>query len=314
MSNFEFYRSLPIAEKNGIPIFSEIDGYVENYQTIAKDHVAQIAEDGKNPFIEEEDWRRMEQSTRELVVKHVHEGARILDVGVGLGRLLGPLGQYERHGIDISYDYLVRAKAQGIDVAFSRIEDMPYRDELFDAIVTCDVLEHVLDLDACVRNILRVLKPGGKLIVRVPYREELDSYVDDSMPYEYVHLRNFDVAGLRLLFGKIHRLNYVEHSLVAPVLGSVARLKLRLLPAKNAARDLAKNADKKAGQSSFKEEPFDEKHPLYLLRLVTQVTEEEFLDWAIGLRDSKSEWYDKIVDDLVLPVEMNMVFTKTKRV
>ena len=55
---------------------------------------------------------------------------------------------------------------------------MPYEDGFFDAIVACDVLEHVIDLNECCRQILRVLKPGGVLIVRVPFKEDLSPYLE----------------------------------------------------------------------------------------------------------------------------------------
>ncbi|MFX8075194.1 class I SAM-dependent methyltransferase, partial [Acinetobacter baumannii] len=79
-------------------------------------------------------------------------------------------------GIDISLDYLRRAREAGISVCFSRIEDMPYKDGFFDAIVCTDVLEHVLDLNYCTAQILRVLRPGGVLILRVPHNDLLEVY------------------------------------------------------------------------------------------------------------------------------------------
>jgi SAM-dependent methyltransferase len=224
------YQGTPLAFEDGIPQFSRVDAYVENYQRIASDHVAAMAPGHANPFIQEELWRALEDSTRRLIVKHVPEGGRILDVGVGLGRVITPLTQYKRFGIDISMDYLRRTRHAGIEVSFSRIEDMPFRDGYFDAVVVCDVLEHVLDLDFCCRQILRVLRPNGTLIVRVPYREDLSPYVSPDLPYEFIHLRSFDEFSLQLLFEKVHRCQVVELQEVAPYLQGPPRMKLRQLP------------------------------------------------------------------------------------
>jgi 2-polyprenyl-3-methyl-5-hydroxy-6-metoxy-1,4-benzoquinol methylase len=66
--------------------------------------------------------------------------------------------------------------------------------------VCADVLEHVLDLNLVCAKILSVLRPGGILIVRDPYREDLRAYTVPSCPYKFIHLRNFDENSLQLLF------------------------------------------------------------------------------------------------------------------
>jgi 2-polyprenyl-3-methyl-5-hydroxy-6-metoxy-1,4-benzoquinol methylase len=143
----DIYSCKPESVQNGIPVFSRKDAYVENYEKIASDHVSQISETQENPFMEEELWVSLEASTRAYIQRHVRKGSRILDVGVGLGRLLEPLTEYKRYGVDISLDYLAIAKRRGIEVALAKIEDLPYQTGFFDAIVVCDVLEHVFDLN-----------------------------------------------------------------------------------------------------------------------------------------------------------------------
>jgi SAM-dependent methyltransferase len=116
----------------------------------------------------------------------------------------------ERYGMDISFGYLEVAQSKGINVCYALAEDMPYRKGLFDLVVCTDVLEHVLDLNMCCANILSVLRNGGILIVRVPFREKLSPYLEVTYPYKYVHLRNFDEYSLRLLFERIFGCEYVE--------------------------------------------------------------------------------------------------------
>src|SRR5262245_52290352 len=117
----------PLRSAGGIPVFIEGDEYVANYERIASDHLVAAAESCHNPFIDEALWGQAEDSTAELIARHASAGSRILDVGVGLGRLLSRFPEFERHGIDISMDYLHRAKSVGIEVALARVEDLPYQ-------------------------------------------------------------------------------------------------------------------------------------------------------------------------------------------
>lgn len=316
------YRVPPLRFVGGLPVFSEADRYVENYQRIAADHVAAMKPGSANPFIEDELWKTLEDSTRALIGKHVAPQGRVLDVGVGLGRLLGPASQYRRFGIDISFDYLLHARAAGIEVAFSRIEDMPFHDGYFDAVAVCDVLEHVLDLDGCMRQLLRVLKPGGVLVVRVPYREDLSGYLDPAVPYEYIHLRNFDEHGLALLLAKIYKCEVLEFCQVAPFLQGAPRLRLRLLAAASEVRRIAGTAEVKLlsrRERLFKalrgawqalrgvEDPPD---PHQALRDATRVSEEQFVAWIYRVRDEEPELYRRLAPHLLHGMEINMVARK----
>jgi len=204
------YLKIPMSYQDKVPIFSERNEYVRNYERLARDHMEAQRRTGQNPWIEECLWLEMETSTADLIRKYAAPSQRILDVGVGLGRLLEGFSNLDRYGVDISFDYLRVAQEKGIRVCYALIEDMPYVEKFFDIVVCTDVLEHVLDLNLACCKILSVLKDDGTLIVRVPYREELKPYLDESLAYEYAHFRNFDEHSLRLLFEKIFGCRVVE--------------------------------------------------------------------------------------------------------
>jgi 2-polyprenyl-3-methyl-5-hydroxy-6-metoxy-1,4-benzoquinol methylase len=163
------YCKEPLGEYQGVPFFSIVDDYISNYEKIAHDHVTKATEKRSNPFTEESLLIELEESTVLLVKKYISAGDSILDVGVGLGRLLSRFDNVSKYGMDISWNYLLAAKNHGINVCFSLIEDIPYKEEYFDIIICTDVLEHVIDLNLAILNILKVLKPDGYLIIRVPY-------------------------------------------------------------------------------------------------------------------------------------------------
>jgi 2-polyprenyl-3-methyl-5-hydroxy-6-metoxy-1,4-benzoquinol methylase len=200
--DFEYVRP-PLGWHDSIPVFSERTEYVDNYEQISADHLAAYRKDGSNPFMSSELWEEMEASTAALLQKYSAAGDVVLDVGVGMGRLLARFPSLRRYGMDVSTGYLEIARSKGIQVCYSLIEDMPFGRDLFDIVVCTDVLEHVLDLNLCCSRILSVIKPGGVLVVRVPYREELASYADPACQYRFVHLRYFDEHSLRLLFERI---------------------------------------------------------------------------------------------------------------
>ena len=294
----DIYSRKPESVHNGIPVFSRKNAYVENYEKIASDHVSQISETQENPFMEEELWVSLEASTRTYIQRHVSKGSRILDVGVGLGRLLEPLTEYKRYGVDISLDYLAIAKRRGIEVALAKIEELPYQAGFFDAIVVCDVLEHVFDLNYCCEKILACLRPGGVLIVRVPFKEDLGVYLKEDLPYEFIHLRNFDEASLRLHFQKIFGLQFLEAAPTTPYLQGTPRLKIRLLPeeTRNKLAQMAADRPEFAPVAS-----------------AMQVSEEAFQAWIYDLKDNAKALFKDIAGELILGIEINAVFIKPYR-
>ena len=203
----------PIRFESDIPFFSNANEYIKNYEIIAHDHVSEMTKTGKNPFIDESLWKESENATAGLIAKYSKANDFILDIGVGLGRILTKFPHLKRCGMDISIDYLKHAQKKGIQVCFSLIEDMPYQLNSFDIIVCTDVLEHVFDLNDCCKKILSVLKPSGILIIRTPFAEDLTAYAKADYPYKYAHLRTFDQNSLFLLFTKIFNCQVMETQL-----------------------------------------------------------------------------------------------------
>lgn len=71
-------------------------------------------------------------------------------------------------------------------------EALPFADASFDAVISIAVLEHVRDPFACAREIVRVLKPGGRLVCAVPFLQPLHGF-----PHHYYNMTG---QGLRALF------------------------------------------------------------------------------------------------------------------
>lgn len=72
---------------------------------------------------------------------------------------------------------------------------LPFVDQAFDCIIAAEVIEHVPDPALFVQHLLRILKPGGKLIITTPYRDQPAYYlcVHCNRPTpQHAHLHVFD--------------------------------------------------------------------------------------------------------------------------
>ena len=109
--------------------------------------------------------------------------ARVLDAGCGTGRNLvefGALGSVA--GVDPAAEAVAAARGRGVgDVRQAPLEDLPYGDSEFDLLLATDVLEHVDDDRAALRELRRVAAPGALLLVTVPAHPWLWSAHDEAL-------------------------------------------------------------------------------------------------------------------------------------
>jgi SAM-dependent methyltransferase len=86
-----------------------------------------------------------------------------LEIGVGTGRFAGPLGV--KFGIDPAGEMLRYARARGVNGARAVAEALPFADAVFDYALVVTTICFVDDAPAMLREIARVLRPGGKLFI-----------------------------------------------------------------------------------------------------------------------------------------------------
>lgn len=105
-------------------------------------------------------------------------GRRVLDVGCQTGALAIAMGRRRADvtGVDVEEKLVegarIRARGHGVAATFqvALAERLPFADASFDAVTFVDVIEHVADARAAVREIARVLRPGGTLYLFGPNR------------------------------------------------------------------------------------------------------------------------------------------------
>ena len=145
---------------------------------------------------------------------------RILDVGCGTGANLELLGQFgDAEGVDVSMDALAFCRARGLqNVRHGAAEKLPYRDGSFDLVTALDVVEHLDDDVAGLREMRRVLRPEGRALLFVPAFMFLWGVQDDVSN----HRRRYTLDGLRRVVREagfeVERATYANISFFAPIL------------------------------------------------------------------------------------------------
>ena len=109
------------------------------------------------------------------LVRRVGEGKRVLEVGCGTGLVLERIAKFasEAKGIDLSPGMLAHAKARKLDVQEADCTRLPFEDASFDVACSFKVLAHVPDFDAAMAEMVRVVRPGGHLVVDIYNRTSI---------------------------------------------------------------------------------------------------------------------------------------------
>jgi 2-polyprenyl-6-hydroxyphenyl methylase/3-demethylubiquinone-9 3-methyltransferase len=139
---------------------------------------------------------------REAVVSHGLDpaGATALDVGCGGGLLAEDVARlgFRVTGVDPSAPSLAtareHARAAGLEIDYveGRGEALPVEDATFDLVYCCDVLEHVDDVPAVLREIRRALKPGALLVYDTINRTPISKLVAIKLFQEWDSTRLVD--------------------------------------------------------------------------------------------------------------------------
>jgi len=119
-------------------------------------------------------WRAGQQRRLEMILQSAGERirGRVLDNGCGVGMYVERMAPFGGWVVGLEYDFARAAQAgtRSPRIINSVGELLPFADGTFDLVLSHEVLEHVQDDTQAVREIIRVLKPGGRAVVFVPNR------------------------------------------------------------------------------------------------------------------------------------------------
>lgn len=142
----------------------QIKGYYETYWNTGKDTFSG-------------DQQGYAENFRNWMASHLSglpAATPILEVGCGDGSFTKELARYSPNitAIDISESQIAENARRFNGITFRQhdvAEQFPFEDNSFGVIWCSEVLEHLFDPAFALREMRRILKPGGKLLVTVPY-------------------------------------------------------------------------------------------------------------------------------------------------
>ena len=181
--------------------------------------------------------RRILESFLEGIVRDLKIKDRpphILDVGCGTGANLEMLSRFgEAEGVDVSADALAFCHARGIErVRLGAAEKLPYEDGSFDLVTALDVVEHLDDDAAGLREMRRVLRPDGRALLFVPAFMFLWGVQDDISHHRRRYRLPQLLQTVRAAGFEIERATYANITFFAPILlGRALMRATRLRPA-----------------------------------------------------------------------------------
>lgn len=136
--------------------------YLDGYKRMIRAHFDYEFAPTAPDFIPEDDGENL------AILRELKGGERVLEVGCGKGRILKRIhGQFpscKLEGVDISEEILAYVP-DFVRTQRGEVEFLPYEDELFDLVYTVECIEHSVNLRAAVRELARVCKPGGKIVI-----------------------------------------------------------------------------------------------------------------------------------------------------
>jgi SAM-dependent methyltransferase len=120
-------------------------------------------------------WREGQERRLEMIRRWGRpDGARVLVDGCGVGLYVRALRAYTPyiHALDIEAERVAEAATVVPDARFtvSAAEALPYADDTFDLVLSHEVIEHVADDRQVLREMMRVLRPGGRAVIFCPNR------------------------------------------------------------------------------------------------------------------------------------------------
>jgi SAM-dependent methyltransferase len=115
---------------------------------------------------------------QELAPVAQYLSGRFLNAGCGSRDINGFL---RRHGVTTITRYDIHSGDP--EVVIGPLSSMPFPDSSFDSVLCNAVLEHVADADAAMRELARVVRPGGRIVVAVPFLQPFHACPGDYQRY-----------------------------------------------------------------------------------------------------------------------------------
>jgi SAM-dependent methyltransferase len=127
----------------------------------------------ERPFEQRDDYGNYEANLRFLREAGLAPGSGpLLEIGSGKGRMLDLLRRqgFAAQGVEVNATMIAESRRLFGELPIQKVDGvtLPFADRSFDTVVSFDVFEHIPDSDAHLREVRRVLRPGGVYFFQTP--------------------------------------------------------------------------------------------------------------------------------------------------
>jgi len=175
----------------------------------------------------------------ELRALNTARDAKILDVGIGMGsnlRMLRDEGYRRVTGVDLNPVAVRHCFASGFSsVLLGDATSLPFAGRVFDVVLATDIVEHIEDDRKTLRELYRVLVPGGHIIVAVPAFPSLWGLQDVVAHHKRRYKMNDLIEKMQSSGFSIRRIFYFNYLLFLPIW--LARRMINVLRIKKASEN-----------------------------------------------------------------------------
>lgn len=155
------------------------------------------------------------------------QNPKILDVGCGTGANLEMLRKFgAAEGVDVSDEALEFCQAKNLKARKGLAENLPFENESFDLVTALDVVEHLDDDVAGLKEMRRVLRADGRVLIFVPAFMFLWGVQDDVSNHRIRYTKRQITDRLQKVGFEIERATYANITFFAPILAGRALMKL----------------------------------------------------------------------------------------
>lgn len=188
----------------------------DHHRRMTEDHHRIKAEEAKHP--ETANTReKLDDDAYRVMLANIPKGGKILELGSASGGQWPVLREWSLDitGVDLYEPAVKKSQKEGLNIHLAFVESMPFPDETFDLVCSRHVMEHVAGVSQALKEIWRVLKPGGYVVNATPhYFPDIEpAHINQFKIDEWVKL--YEKAGFKVIEAEVRKVFNPEAHIVA---------------------------------------------------------------------------------------------------